>query len=57
MKPDVEVGVSVVESPITPNFIPFKLKISEDLCLGKKLGSPFSEYRLAPSEGEFFALR
>jgi hypothetical protein len=40
MKPEVVVGVSVVESPITPNFTPFKLNTYDDLCFGKKLGSP-----------------
>lgn len=57
MKPEVVIGVSMVASPITPTFIPFRSKIYEDLCFGRKLGSPSSEYRFAASEGEFLALR
>lgn len=57
MKPDVVVGVSVVDNPITPNFTPFKLNIYEDLCLGKKLGSPSYENKLAPKFGEFFEFK
>ena len=55
-KPAVVVGVSTVDSPITPSFIPFlKEKMVEDFCLGRKSLSPFSERKLAARLGEFLA--
>ena len=42
------IGVSIVANPITPILIPFgKLKSSEAFWLGKKFGSPFSDFKFA----------